>query len=524
MSKFNTTATRLAVHGSIRTDATATGTTFEGGPGFARDAKSELFLLAVANMVGENTFYESAGNRDNRFAALVRQIAVEDFDWLTRFAHWLRTDANMRSAPIVLAAEAAKARLDAGESGGRDIIKAVLQRADEPGEMLSYWHANYGRKLPKPVKRGIADAARRLYGERSYLKWDSDARGIRFADVIQLTHPDPDGAQVIEDLYHYVIGRRLGVEDLAIPETLPTLRANVAFKQYTGTDIDRMAADGSLSGALADAGMTWEALSSFGAWTAARWEAMIPSMGYMALLRNLRNFDQAGVSDKVAMTVAARLSDPEQVAKSKQLPMRFLSAYRAAPSLRWAYPLEQALDLSLSNIPELRGRTLILIDTSGSMNSAFSKDGMLMRWDAATVFGLALARRCQNADVVSFSNRAMRFDLQAGESLLKSVERWKVGGYFLNGGTQTAAATQAAFERHDRVVILTDEQASAYSWGGDPGAVIPKTVPLYTWNLAGYKMGHAAGGPLRHTFGGLSDQCFGMVELLERGRDADWPF
>jgi TROVE domain len=65
--------------------------------------------------------------------------------------------------------------------------------------------------------------------------------------------------------------------------------------------------------ALRRAGMTWEdALSLAGPAVdkGALWTAMIPSMGYMALLRNLRNFDEAGVSDVVAATVAAKLADP----------------------------------------------------------------------------------------------------------------------------------------------------------------------------------------------------------------------
>jgi hypothetical protein len=138
--------------------------------------------------------------------------------------------------------------------------------------------------------------------------------------------------------------------------------------------------------------MTWEDALSLGGSRLPKdrlWEAMIPSMGYMAKLRNLRNFDQAGVSDAVAATVAARLADPAEVARSRQLPMRFLSAYRAAPSLRWAYALETALQHALSNVPALAGRTLVLIDTSGSMNSTFSRDGALRCWDAAAVFGLA---------------------------------------------------------------------------------------------------------------------------------------
>lgn len=523
MAKFNASTTRAVGHAPIRTDSTAAGTTYEGGPGYARDAQSELFLLSVTNMVGEETFYETAAQRDSRFSQLVRQVATTDFDWLTRFARWLRGEANMRSASLVLAAEATQACLEAEQPGSRALIASVLQRADEPGEFIGYWHSHYGRQLPMAVKRGVADAAARLYSEKSFLKWDSDARGYRFGDVIQLAHVEPK-AERQSVLFKYAMEKRFGIEGLKVPVTLETLLANSYLQSMPPDTIRQWAQEGSLADKLSDAGVTWEALSALarGPMTQELWEAVIPSMGYMALLRNLRNFDQSGVSDKVAATVAARLADPEQVAKSRQLPMRFLSAYRAAPSLRWSYPLEQALDASLSNIPELKGRTLILVDTSGSMHSPFSKDGTLMRWDAATIFGLALARRCVAADVVSFSNHGLRFELQPGESLLKALERWKNGGYFIGSGTQTAAAVRATFDRHDRVVILTDEQAGG--WGDSPGDVMPKAVPLYTWNLAGYKLGHAAGAANRHTFAGLNDGAFKMIPLLERGRDCDWPF
>lgn len=522
MGKFNTPTARAVGRGPIQAERSASGRTFQGAAGYARDAKSEFFLLAVSNMVGEDTFYEQASQRDSRYAALVRQLAVSDFDWLTRFARWLRTEANMRSASLVLAAEAAKASLDAGQTGSRAIVSSVLQRADEPGEFIGYWHTRYGRKLPKPVKRGVADACTRLYNERSYLKWDGSSRAVRFADVIQLAHVDPK-AEWQSALFKYAIEQRLGIEGLDVPAALKVLCANHDLRQLEPETIRDLAISGDLAELLEAAGMTWEDVPSLvnGPWTRELWESIIPSMGYMAVLRNLRNFDQAGVSDAVAAKVAARLSDPEQVAKSRQLPMRFLSAYRAAPSLRWSYPLEQALDHAVGSIPQLGGRTLILIDTSGSMHSVFSMDGSLMRWDAAVVFGLALARRCAHADVISYSNHGLRFEPQPGESLLRAIGRWKSGGYFIGGGTNTAGATAATFDRHDRVVILTDEQAG---YGGDPGAVLPASVPLYTWNLAGYRMGHAAGGPNRHTFGGLSDAAFKMVPLLERGRDGDWPF
>jgi hypothetical protein len=86
MSKFNTTATKPAVGaGPVAAEATPTGRTHEGAPGYAHDAKSELFLLAVANFVGEDSFYEKAGDRDDRFRSLVHRVAVEDGPWFARF-------------------------------------------------------------------------------------------------------------------------------------------------------------------------------------------------------------------------------------------------------------------------------------------------------------------------------------------------------------------------------------------------------------------------------------------------------
>src|SRR5262249_10743885 len=153
--------------------------------------------------------------------------------------------------------------------------------------------------------------------------------------------------------------------------------------------------------------MTWEdALSQAGPRVdkAKLWTAMIPSMGYMATLRNLRGFDEAGVPNRVARRVAARLANPDDVARSRQFPYRFLAAYENVPSLRWADALAHALDLSLANVPKLKGRSLVLIDTSSSMTSrGFSKRSKMSPAKAAAVFGVVLAMRC-DADVYGFAN------------------------------------------------------------------------------------------------------------------------
>ncbi|PSL58425.1 TROVE domain-containing protein [Saccharothrix carnea] len=524
MSKFNFGRVRASVSSPVVSEAVPSGRTHQGAPGYARDPKSELFLLAVANMVGEPTFHEGAGERDDRYAALVRATTAADPDWTARFLAWLRGDANMRTAALVGAAHFVKARLDAGAPGmSRQVVDSVLHRADEPGELLAYWTSQHGRALPKPVKRGVADAVRRLYDESALLKWDSEARGYRFGDVLNLVHPAPK-ADWQGDLFTHTLDRRFGRAD-EVPASLGVLRARADLLSWPVEQrraLFRQDRD-TVTSTLRGAGMTWESVAGWlqGPLTADVWEALIPSMGYMAVLRNLRNFDEAGVSDRVAAEVAARLADPGQVARSRQLPMRFLSAYRAAPSLRWAWVLEQAITLSLGNVPELPGRTLVLVDTSYSMVAPFSKDGTLKRWDAAAVFGIALGLRCAKADVVSYSDGTRPFRLRSGESLLKSVERWKDDGYFLGNGTATAHAVRSHFKRHDRVVIVTDEQAG----DGDVHRALPADVPLYTWNLAGYRYGHApSGGRDRHTFGGLTDQAFRMITLLESGRGAGWPF
>ncbi|GAB2599701.1 TROVE domain-containing protein [Streptomyces capparidis] len=540
MAKFNTRAARPAVTSPVRSTG-ATAATHQGGGGHLRDAKGELFLLAVTNMVGEQTFYESAEGRDDRYRTLVRQLAVEDPAWTARLLRWLRSEANLRSASLVGAAEYVHARLAAGEPAPADpaaahrrVVASVLRRADEPGELLAYWTSRHGRAIPKPVKRGVGDAVRELYTERSLLKYDTAARGFRFADVLELTHPSPAGPEQGE-LFRHAIDRRHGRGD-DVPPSLPLLRARADLARLPVPDRRALLTRPGAADILAAAGMTWEALAGWlqGPMDAAAWEAVIPSMGFMALLRNLRNFDQAGVGDEAAEGVARMLGDPGRVARSRQLPMRFYSAYNAAPSLRWGHALEKALMASLGNIPVLRGRTLVLVDTSTSMQSRFSRDGTLMRWDAAALFGIALGLRCASADVVSFSSSrrywgdppgalTKAFPLLPGESLLKALGRWKDGGWFLGGGTDTALALRREFSGHDRVVVLTDEQSSHDAV--EVTESVPAGVPMYTWNLAGYRVGHAPSGERnRHTFGGLTDTAFRMIGLLESGRDGTWPW
>lgn len=542
--------------GPIVSEQAPSGRTFEGGAGYARDAQGELFLTAVTHMPTQKAFYELAQARDSRVGRLATAAAIADPSWVARFTRWLRTDADMRSAPLVLANEAVRGRLAAGPDHhdrlNDAMVDAACNRAEEPGETVAYWLAKYGY-LPQAVRRGAGRAALRLYTQRAVIKYDTRDKPIRFARVLDLCRPNPNdwapppgsdmtAEQVAArrrelDVLFGHLHARMRNRNVEVPAELRLLRAYEALWALPLAQRRKLITEPGAAGKLNDAGMTHEVLVSWlnRALDGPAWAAIVANMGYLALLKNLNAISTAdGVTAATLDLVAQRIADPGEVARAGVLPMQILNAYRATSGgLRFGHPLDTAIGHSLGNITPLAGRTLILVDTSTSMDNTFSDDGTVKRWDAATMFALATARRCESADVVSFSSaryyyhdrpgpKTKVFPARPGEALLKAIERWGADGYFLGGGTDTAAALRQRYAGHDRVLVLTDEQE-----GEDPievSASIPETVPMYTWNLAGYPRGHAPSTVNRITIGGLNDKAFGAVTLAERGHRADWPF
>lgn len=498
--------------------------TYEGDTAFARTPEAELFMLAVVNMgEGEDTFYESSNERQSRYVGLIHKVTESNPEWMQNFIPWLRKGAYMRTASVVAAAEYVKA----GGPNGRKVVSGALQRADEPAEIIGYWFAKYGRKIPKPLKRGVADATGRLYTEYSLMKYDSTARGIRPADVIELTHPS--GRKHGKDaLYEYALDRRHHPDDLRVDlSKLPKAQAAELLKGVP-EDARRDFLREHGADALAEAGMTWERLSSWlpGGMDAEAWEWVIPSLGYMALIRNLRNFDEANISTSVADQIIARIKDPEQVAKSMQFPYRFYSAFKNTNNLRWHPALEEALNTATLNIPPLNGRSLVLVDVSGSMSTGMSGRSTIGKWEAGAVFGIAqFCRAGYEGDLVAFGTSSERVDLAYGTSVLlgvnKIVEIVRSGR--VGHGTETWEAVSRWYNNHDRIFIVTDMQSF-----GDyrkPAILDAIKVPIYAFNLGGYRaVPFTVGENNRYEFGGLTDTTFRQIALLEQFKDATWPW
>lgn len=528
------TPTPKAPPGPVLSDPERTMATHEGGDAYALDAKSALFTLAATNMVGEDTFYERGADRDLRFRALAREVTLSDPEWVARFVPYLRGELNMRSAAVVLACEYALASIEAHTRPVADVslvafprIRSVIAsacfRADEPAEVLGYWWERNGRTLPKGVKRGIADAATRLYSERSALRYDGKSRGIRMADVIDLTHPVPKAAWQSE-LFRWLLDRRHNRDTPASP-VLNVIGAWEALQLVPPEDRREVSRGPTFSANLEAAGMSWEAFSGWlgGAMDADAWGQVAPTMGLMAITRNLRNFDEAGMSDTLAELIGYRFNEPDEVRRSRQFPFRYWTAYREAPSKRWAWPLERAVRHSCSNVPKLGGRTLVLVDVSASMKAPLSQRSSVARWEAGAVFAGAMSKACDAVDVVAFGADSDRLALTSASDIITSAE-WiadRVHSGRLGHSTFLWTAIAKHYSGHDRVAVFTDDQAhDSYTRAFD---VIPR---IYTFDLAGHGRSTTdlARGPGRYRVAGFSDAAFRMIEAHERAARSSWPF
>ncbi|HEX7168857.1 MAG TPA: hypothetical protein VF230_17905, partial [Acidimicrobiales bacterium] len=202
-------------------------------------------------------------------------------------------------------------------------------------------------------------------------------------------------------------------------------------------------------------------------------------------------------------------------------PYQVWAAYKHAPSDNWKRALGRTLDATVANIPALDG-TLVLIDTSGSMESPMSGRSTIQRVEVAAVMAMATAKRASNVDVVIYGRtNALVRDLD-GASVLAGVEKVarSVGsvGHATYGHTAIARWFDPA--RHRRAVIFTDDQQH------DSGRVRLDHVPLvYTFDLAGHRPSALPAGERgRYALGGFTDATFTAMKVIEDGRNAAWPF
>jgi hypothetical protein len=449
--------------------------------------RREMFLL-VAQALADRDARVPTG----RFADLVARLAVSDEVWLMRSIGWMTRHAELRRLRLAALAELAHAWRQVNATGARKIIDRALQRADEPGELLAYWISRYGNAIPKPVKRGVADATVRLYDELALTTYDGPGAALRFADVLALTHPAPRG-ETQSAVFRHAVARRRGITQV-IPESMPLLRARRSLYQIATDRRVRLLERPDAGRTLSQAAMSWQTTERWllGAMTGPAWAALLPSMPYQDRLDHLPDFDRTGVPDEIAGLVAAELAEPALVTRAGVTPLELFAALRAVPGSRWSRALRQAMNLATVNVPALPGRTLVVVDRTKPMAAAGAAGAPLTRADAAAVFGGALALRATSADLIECGTATARIANPPGTSLTRLLERFGPVG----GAADIAGAVRDHLDGHDRIVILTHPDAAR-------SAVLPSQAHIIT---------------------GVDRGWFIAIPHLEMARTGDWPF
>ncbi|SFR30095.1 hypothetical protein SAMN04488564_12810 [Lentzea waywayandensis] len=186
--------------------------------------RRELFRMVVSDLVGDEPNLHAA--RLAQYVGLVRRSAVAHPEWTAQLLRWARHEAGLDYTARAGAAEFLSARLAAGQHGlSRQVIDSVLVDPLDPTWLLCYWNYFHGRTLPKPLKRGIGDAVRRLYTEEAVRQADLTWMDLRLGDVLNRVHPKPvDAAQ--SALFRRILDRRYdssAVDATPVPGWKPTL-------------------------------------------------------------------------------------------------------------------------------------------------------------------------------------------------------------------------------------------------------------------------------------------------------------
>ncbi len=404
----------------------------DGFPAYRMNLKEELVTAVLTSMFGEPKFY---GSTDNDIVRLATECASAAPEFLCKLACYARNEANLRSVSHVLTCVIAR---EAHEFT-RTTVRNVVVRPDDITEIFACYKQMYGKPFPNALKRETAQVLQR-FDEYQLAKYNGGHRSVTFRDVLRITHPTPKDSST-EALFGKILS-----DTLATP-------------------------------------YTWETELSARGNTRAVWNELIASgkVGYMALLRNLRNIVKCGAN---LAPVLDALSDPERVKTSRQLPFRFYSAYLTLSSEGLMTDeihraLEKALTASVENMEPIPGRTLIAIDVSGSMMTAVSRKSILRCADIAALLGAMASRLCEDATVCYFDspNRWSLFN-QKGYQVrhygkYDSILEICRASVFSGGGTEMDLPMQFALEEDpsrsvrpfDRVIYFSDNVCNQ-SWGG----------------------------------------------------------
>ena len=484
-------------------------TNHEGAKAYAITPELELYTAVVTTSL-DDSFYERGGERVNRIVELIGKVQPM---FVAQLAVYTRTVMNLRSVPLLLLVELAR------HHNGDDLVSRAVEktvnRTDEIMELLMCYqwrNPNPGSikklgRLSRQIQVGLQKAFNK-FDEYQFAKYDRDNIEVRLRDALFVVHPKA------KDKNQQVIFDKIANRQLETPYTWETELSALGQRKF-----------------LTDA-MRNDAFRQ-------KWKELIHSgrLGYMAMLRNLRNILNAGVSYNDITVVTDRISDAQQVAKSKQLPFRFLAAYREIENVQSLYTktvmdsLEKAVSHSAANIEGFDENTRVLIaaDVSGSMNWTISMHSSIRNFDIGLLLAMLMQSRCKSVITGIFGNLWKPVNVPSS-NILMATEKLRQFMNEVGFSTNGYLVIDWLIEQNiivDKVMMFTDTQmwdsnyrGASFEASWNRYKQMAPDAKLYLFDLAGYK--HA---PLRiakpdvYLIGGWSDRIFDILSAVDKGED-----
>lgn len=483
---------------------------YEGAKAYAMTPELELYSAVVTASLSDS-FYEKQDQRVGRIASLIGKVSPE---FVARLAVYTRTVMHLRSIPLLLLVELAKIH-NGDDLVARAVEKTVL-RADEIMELLMCYQwrnpSNDARKKLGKLSRQIQNGLQRAFNhfdEYQFAKYDRDNLEVKLRDALFLVHPKAKDEQQ-QALFDKIVNRQL-----EIPYTWEVELSALGQQKFESDE---------------------QKLEAF----REKWEELINSgkLGYMALMRNLRNMLLVGVSLHEMQKVAGRLSNAEQVAKSKQLPFRYLAAYREIEKVNSTHTaalmnaLEAAVKSSAANIEGFDENTRVLLasDVSGSMWSPISQKSSVRNFDIGLLLSMLLRNRCKQVVSGIFGDDWEVVNMPNDNILMATRQLEKLGntvGFSTNGYKVIDWLIEQKMVM-DKVMMFTDMQmwdsTGRYKDFENSWKEYKKMAPeakLYLFDLAGYgQLPMRLAEPDVYLIAGWSDRVFDVLSAIDKGEDA----
>lgn len=335
--------------------------------------------------------------------------------------------------------------------------------------------------------------------------------GVSHRDVLRLTHPIAQDAQT-RQVFDAICAPETGAERRAPKDRKTHTERQTVANGWDGVRnlapfIDgwlRIRDEGNPKVAakiIAEARLQREFVPTELLAHAEVWEALLPSLGYTALIRNLGNLSKCGLLkpfSQAAKYVQEKLSDGEAIRKARVHPWHVLLASRTyakgsgfrgagtwtvAPQVVGA--LDYAFDLSFGNVEPTGKRVILGIDVSGSMGMTVN-DSPLTVAEAAAAMALITVRTEPDFWAFGFATDFRDLGITKRDSL-EDVLRKTRGMNF--GGTDCALPIRWARSQKvqaDAVLVYTDNE----TWAGPTHAAVE--LQAYRRKIGPLKLGFIA--------------------------------